>query len=213
MVSSITFASWQGSNLDNNAKQFRLLADVLNDAAICVELLSPLFPAFFVALVCFASFIRAIVGVAGGSTRAAFKHHQARANNAGDISAKDGSQETLANLVALLVNLALIRMVAENQVRGSFSVPFFPLQFFLVCLQRLAFLLFALFTALHLLTNYMAMRSLEINRWNVRRAMVAIKAFIVTAQVPSVKAVNAAEPLSLWMSTGVVVVVVVADGG
>lgn len=116
MITSISFASWQGSDLDNNAKQFRILADILNDAAIFLELISPLFPSVFVAIVCFASFARAMVGVAGGATRAAMRQHQARANNTGDVSAKDGSQETLVNLVALLVNLVLVRLVANSQV-------------------------------------------------------------------------------------------------
>ena len=35
---------------------------------------------------------QAVVGVAGGSTRAALTAHQARRNNMADVSAKDGSQ-------------------------------------------------------------------------------------------------------------------------
>lgn len=116
MLGSIGFASWQGSNLDCNAKQFRLVADALNDAAILLELLSPLAPGAFVLLVCLASLARAVVGVAGGATRASVRQHQARANNAGDVAAKDGSQETLVNLVALAANLAIVPLVGESQV-------------------------------------------------------------------------------------------------
>lgn len=36
--------------------------------------------------------LQAIVGVAGGATRAALTQHQARRNNMADVSAKDGSQ-------------------------------------------------------------------------------------------------------------------------
>ncbi len=32
------------------------------------------------------------MGVAGGATRAAFIHHQARRDNLADVAAKDGSQ-------------------------------------------------------------------------------------------------------------------------
>ena len=35
---------------------------------------------------------KAVVGVAGGATRAALTQHQARRNNMADVSAKDGSQ-------------------------------------------------------------------------------------------------------------------------
>ena len=36
--------------------------------------------------------LQAVVGVAGGATRAALTQHQARRNNMADVSAKDGSQ-------------------------------------------------------------------------------------------------------------------------
>jgi hypothetical protein len=41
---SMVLRAWdggQGSDLDNNAKRWRMVADVLNDAALAVELLSP----------------------------------------------------------------------------------------------------------------------------------------------------------------------------
>jgi hypothetical protein len=44
MLGSIAFTWVQGTDLDNNAKQWRLVADVLNDLAIFVDLLSPLAP-------------------------------------------------------------------------------------------------------------------------------------------------------------------------
>jgi hypothetical protein len=37
-------------------------------------------------------FLKSIVGVAGGATRAAFTQHQARRDNMADVAAKDGSQ-------------------------------------------------------------------------------------------------------------------------
>ncbi len=78
MVSRILFAWVQGSDLDNNAKQWRLVADGLNDAAMLVEMVAPWYPALFLPLVCLASAARAVVGVAGGATRAALTQHQAR---------------------------------------------------------------------------------------------------------------------------------------
>lgn len=62
---------------------FDQVADVLNDLAMLIELLSPLFPNIFVLLVCIASFCRAIVGVAGGATRAALIQHQAMSDHGG----------------------------------------------------------------------------------------------------------------------------------
>lgn len=78
MFSSILFTYVQGTNLDENAKQWRLVADVLNDLALFIELVSPAFPGYFALCVCIASIFRSIVGVAGGATRATLTRHQAR---------------------------------------------------------------------------------------------------------------------------------------
>ena len=40
MCGRIGFAWWNGAQLDSDAKQWRLFADVLNDAAIFLELVS-----------------------------------------------------------------------------------------------------------------------------------------------------------------------------
>src|SRR4051812_33264565 len=66
---------------DSYLQSFRLLADVLNDLAMFLELLSPIVPALFLPLLCCGSILRAIVGVAGGATRAALTQHQARNHN------------------------------------------------------------------------------------------------------------------------------------
>lgn len=52
------------------------------------------------------------VGVSGSATRAAVTQHQARMNNMADVSAKDGSQETLVNLIALVASLILLPIVS-----------------------------------------------------------------------------------------------------
>jgi hypothetical protein len=53
------------------------VADILNDLAFFIELLSPHLPRiFFAPLACVASLFRSIVGVAGGATRTAITRHQ-----------------------------------------------------------------------------------------------------------------------------------------
>lgn len=89
----------------------RLVADILNDIAICIEIMTPFFPSIFLLLACIASvtkvrliikiifvpknFLQSLVGVAGGATRAALVQHQARRDNMADVSAKDGSQVSI----------------------------------------------------------------------------------------------------------------------
>ena len=92
-----------------------MFADVLNDLVMSVELLAPALPRHLVLpLLCLTGLGRSLVGVAGGATKAAVAQHQARRNNMADLAAKDGSQETLVNLVALCLNLVLLPLVSND---------------------------------------------------------------------------------------------------
>jgi Vitamin B6 photo-protection and homoeostasis len=52
----------QGSNLDGYAKQWRLLADCMNNVGLALELASPFFPSAFLLLASVGSISRAITG-------------------------------------------------------------------------------------------------------------------------------------------------------
>ncbi|XP_051742343.1 RUS1 family protein C16orf58 homolog isoform X3 [Ctenopharyngodon idella] len=154
-----------------------LFADILNDVAMFMEIAAPHFPPFFILIVCIAGIFKSIVGVAGGATRAALTVHQARRNNMADISAKDGSQETLVNLAGLLVSLALIPLVTDN-----------PL---------LTFTLFFLFTLLHLFANYKAVRSVVMETLNEARLSIVLHRYLQTGQLLSPLEANQKEPVFL----------------
>lgn len=64
------------TQLDCNSKQWRLFADVANDAKHFVQLIGPLLPVPFLVVMCLSAVMSALVGVAGGATRAAFSQHQ-----------------------------------------------------------------------------------------------------------------------------------------
>eukprot|EP00055_Hartaetosiga_balthica_P011748 m.54607 g.54607 ORF g.54607 m.54607 type:complete len:452 (+) comp7722_c0_seq4:54-1409(+) len=182
MVGGIWFAWFSGSSMDGKAKQWRLVADVLNDLAMLVELISPLFPSVFFITVCFASLFRTIVGVAGGATRATLVRHQAKMNNMADVSAKDNSQETLVNLVALFVSASITPYAAQSLM--------------------LTWTLFLILMGSHLCCNYKAVRSLIMATFNSYRLQEAVKRTLSVSSpslsVPSclqLKKVNTSEPL------------------
>ena len=62
MLSNILFAWSKGTQLDIDAKRWRLFADVLNDVAMCLDLLSPLAPpCLFTAVMCCTSVFRVLL--------------------------------------------------------------------------------------------------------------------------------------------------------
>nr|XP_049601256.1 RUS1 family protein C16orf58 homolog isoform X8 [Syngnathus scovelli] len=155
----------------------RLFADILNDVAMFMEILAPFFPAWFTLIACTSGLFKAVVGVAGGATRAALTVHQARRDNMADISAKDGSQETLVNLAGLLVSLILIPLVTDN--------------------PALTISLFFLFTALHLFANYKAVRSVVMETLNEERLSIALRRFLHDGRVLTPMEANRQEPVFL----------------
>ncbi|XP_020501388.2 RUS1 family protein C16orf58 homolog [Labrus bergylta] len=175
MLGRILFAWQKGNKLDSEAKKWRLFADVLNDIAMFMEILAPYFPAFFILIVCTAGIFKSIVGVAGGATRAALTVHQARRDNMADISAKDGSQETLVNLAGLLVSLILIPLVTDNPI--------------------LTLSLFFLFTVLHLFANYKAVRSVVMETFNEARLSIVLRQYLRDKRILSPREANQREPV------------------
>ncbi|XP_049952057.1 RUS family member 1 [Schistocerca serialis cubense] len=148
MVGSICFAWWKGTSLDADCKKWRLTADVLNDVAFCLELLLPFFRNWSTLVLCVSTTLKAVVGVAGGATRAAITQHQAIRDNMADVSAKDGSQERFVNLTACLVGIFLLSTIPE----GWF-----------------VWVIFALLTIIHIYANFKAVQSLTLTTLNYTR--------------------------------------------
>ncbi|XP_028670774.1 RUS1 family protein C16orf58 homolog [Erpetoichthys calabaricus] len=175
MLGRILFAWKKGTKLDCDAKKWRLFADVLNDIAIFMEIVAPAFPACFTLIVCTAGIFKSLVGVAGGATRAALTVHQARRDNMADVSAKDGSQETLVNLAGLLISLLIIPLVADNII--------------------LTFVLYFFFTGLHLFSNYKAVCSVVMETLNQARLSILTYHYLKEGSVLTPVEANQREPV------------------
>jgi hypothetical protein len=148
-VGRVLFSFSNASAMDAESKHYRLLADVLNDVALWIDLLVPALPSFlFLPCVCMSSVFRAIVGVAGPATRAAVSVHQARANNVADVLAKDSVQETAVNLVGLVLSLWLVPLITEASH---------------------VWLCVVVLTAVHIVANVQAMCAVEFDTFNCQR--------------------------------------------
>ena len=87
---------------------------------------------------------------------------QARRGNMADLAAKDGSQETLVNLVALCCNLLLLPLVT--------AAPW----------PALPFLLFLLLAAAHVFANYRAVSCLVLASLNTARLHLLLDRYQLT---------------------------------
>ncbi|KAM3718987.1 RUS family member [Dirofilaria immitis] len=144
-------------------------------------LIAPIFPKLFTLIVCLSSMVRAVVSVAGGATRTTIINHQAISDNAGDVAAKDGSQETVINIFALFCSLLLLPIVSGNVIS--------------------IWLLFFLLTFIHLYGNYRAVKSLQFKTLNRSLLRIIVKNYMKTRKTGTVSEVNNEESIILhWIS-------------
>lgn len=134
MLGSVLFASWGGRRFDVNVKTWRLFADVINDIGLTLELLSPLFGAYFIYVAVLGSICKSLCGVAAGATRAVITAHFAAEHNIADVAAKENAQETAVTLLGLISGLLCAKILNANMLR--IWIAFFGL------------------TALHVVANY-----------------------------------------------------------
>lgn len=149
-VATIFFAHWASRRIESDCKFYRLLADIVNDCAFVMDCMSPSLPKpLRIPLLCAASMCRAICGVAGGSSKAILSAHFARANNIGELNAKDSSQETVISLLGMWAGGFVVSQV--NGILATWTL--------LLCLL-----------ALHLTMNYFAVCSVSMTTLNRQRS-------------------------------------------
>ncbi|KAL4821626.1 vitamin B6 photo-protection and homoeostasis-domain-containing protein [Aspergillus spinulosporus] len=158
-IATILFAHRVGTALEPECKMYRFAADIFNDLAMLLDCLSPMVPAGFnrVTVLSAAGVLRALCGVAGGSSKASLSAHFARWGNLAEVNAKDSSQETVISLIGMLV--------------GSFVVS--HITGFTATWLTLIFLL-----SMHLSLNYAAVRSVQMTTLNRQRANIVFSTLL-----------------------------------
>ncbi|KAH9849042.1 DUF647-domain-containing protein [Lenzites betulinus] len=172
-LTTIVAGYYLGTSLYPEAKTYRLLADILNDTAMICDTLSPhlahfsfspsypfLVPAtdspLRVVALCLSGGFRSLCGAVAGGSKAALTVHFAtageRPGDVGDLSAKDGSKETVLALLGMLCGTVVLNYV--HSARATYVV------------------LFSLIFC-HLAANVAAVRVIAMRTFNRQRASIA----------------------------------------
>ncbi|KAH8730137.1 vitamin B6 photo-protection and homoeostasis-domain-containing protein [Phaeosphaeriaceae sp. PMI808] len=153
-IATIVFAHRLGTALEPECKMYRLAADIFNDTAMILDCLSPAFPKPFRVLVLgISSVLRSLCGVCAGSAKASLSAHFAKKGNLGELNAKDSSQETVISLLGMLAGSVVVSWVTT------------PITTWTVLIGLLA---------IHLGTNYSAVRAVSMRCLNRQRANIVI---------------------------------------
>ncbi|KAK9466790.1 vitamin B6 photo-protection and homoeostasis-domain-containing protein [Lipomyces arxii] len=155
-LGTILFAWKFGSVLELECKKYRFGADLVNNAGIVCDCLSPYFAdrkSVMILFLCCSGVLKAICGVMANGSRAALTMHftDAQKGSISDVSAKDASQETVISLLGMLA--------------GTLIIPY--LESTTQVWTALTFLI-----VVHLWTNYLAVRSVVMDTLNRQRTSI-----------------------------------------
>ncbi|CAK7356910.1 unnamed protein product [Dovyalis caffra] len=176
-----------GRHFDVHPKGWRLFADLLENAAFGLEMLTPAFPSLFVfigatagagrsaAALIQAIFLSIMPLLNYAATRSCFFAGFAAQRNFAEVIAKGEAQGMVSKFIGIMLGIALANCI------GS-STP-------------LALASFSVVTWIHMFCNLKSYQSIQLRTLNPYRASLVFSEYLLSGQAPPVKEVNAEEPL------------------
>ncbi len=176
MTCSLLFSSLASLSFDGNVKEWRLFADIANDAGLTLDMLTglPCFKDHFLLLTCLATVCKAMCGVSAGCTKSSITAHFAIGGNIADVSAKENAQETAVTLAGILGGLVFAHWIASPAA---------------------AWPVFLFLTLLHVYANYKGVVALQLYTLNTQRTALLVQDFLATdnGKAPTTHLLTAAQ--------------------
>ncbi|KAF9437434.1 hypothetical protein BGZ76_000755 [Entomortierella beljakovae] len=172
-LGGVVYASFVSDKFDSEPKRFRFQATVAMQGANLLELLTPLWPGYFLAIASISNIGKNMAWLASSATRAQMNKTFALRDNLGDITGKSGSQTTAAGLVGTglgVIIAAFMSFVSEDPA----VLPLVPM-----CLTFLPFSIFNIYSN-YRSSHYVTTPSLNVPRaetvfYNVLKELVQAK--------------------------------------
>ncbi|KAL2321045.1 hypothetical protein Fmac_030014 [Flemingia macrophylla] len=163
-VGKLICSNW-GARMDSEPKRWRLLADVLYDIGIGLEVLSPLCPQLFLEVAGLGNLAKGMAVVAARATRLPIYSSFAKEGNLSDLFAKGEAFSTLCNVVGIGVGIQLASTICAS-MQGKLVVG-------------------PLLSILHIYSVAEEMRATPINTLNPRRTGMVVADFLKEGVVSS----------------------------
>lgn len=157
-LGGVLFASIVNKRFDSDAKRWRVIAALALDGAVMLQSLTPLFPSLFLPLAALANMGMNVSWLAASASRAGIHLSFAQMSNLADITAKTGSQTTLASTVGMAIGVGISPFVGSNP---ETIIP---------CL--------GLISAIHLGSVLSSLKSVSLNSLNQQRVDMIASDFI-----------------------------------
>ncbi|KAL9254673.1 root UVB sensitive 1, chloroplastic-like protein [Drosera capensis] len=164
-----------GRHFDVHPKGWRLFADLLENAAFGLEMLTPAFPQHFVFIGAAAGAGRSAASLIQAATRSCFYAGFAARRNFAEVIAKGEAQGMVSKFVGIMLGIAIANCIGSS--------------------TTLALASFGMVTWVHMYCNLKSYQSIHLRTLNPYRASLVFSEYLLSGQVPPVKEVNDEEPL------------------
>ncbi|OMO89326.1 hypothetical protein CCACVL1_07912, partial [Corchorus capsularis] len=164
-----------GRHFDVNPKGWRLFADLLENAAFGLEMLTPAFPQLFVPIGAAAGAGRSAAALIQAATRSCFYAGFAAQRNFAEVIAKGEAQGMVSKSIGIALGIALANCIGTS--------------------TSLALAAFGVVTWIHMYCNLKSYQSIQLRTLNPYRASLVFSEYLLSGQAPSIKEVNDEEPL------------------
>ncbi|KAG2308155.1 hypothetical protein Bca4012_082808 [Brassica carinata] len=180
-LSRCIYTASLASAFDTNLKRVRFSTSVLFSLSIGVELMTPVFPHYFLLLASIANIAKQISLSCYLATGSAVHRSFAVADNLGEVSAKAQIQTVCFDNLGLLLAV-LLNMLFQNNQRLQASLPF---------------VLYPIFSAIDLLGIYQGLKHINLQTLTKNRLEIILERWIQSRQVPSPAEVSKEEGVDL----------------
>lgn len=152
MIGSLMFAYQCSNQFEIYTKEYRLLADVLNNIGLSLDLLCSIFPSnYYLLLISMSTLSKSCCGLVASATKARISAHFALNDHLADVTAKESTQETAVGLIGLCCGMAITNVLPpENDFIINTSI-------------------FLILLLIHLYANYMLISTLVFDTLNPQR--------------------------------------------
>jgi hypothetical protein len=160
MLASLVFTASAAPFFRTDVKRWRLLADIMVDIGITLEVAATQVPpAFFLPMISVGNMCKAICGVAAGACSGPINLHWAKGSDISDISAKFGAQNTVTGSLGIVFAAIFAKSVS--------SLPLMPL-----------WILYGTLTVLHIVANRRCMRLITFDSFSTLRMDIVVSEFL-----------------------------------
>ncbi|XP_057845795.1 protein root UVB sensitive 1, chloroplastic isoform X2 [Cryptomeria japonica] len=164
-----------GRHFDVHPKGWRLFADILENTACGMELLTPVFPHLFVYLGAVAGAGRSAAGLIQAATKSCFYAGFAAQRNFAEVIAKGEAQGMVSKSLGIMFGIALSSYAGSS---GSLLMASF-----------------VIVTGIHMFCNLKSYQAVQLRTLNPYRASLVFSEYLYSGCIPTVKEVNDEEPI------------------